>query len=290
MSKEALIFEVSEQSFGKSVLLNSHQLPVFVEFMGIWSEPCVFMSDLFSHLAEEFAGDFIFAKVDIDENRELAKTYHIENVPTVLVFQNGEMVRQEVGQLQEAETRMLLKDFGVYRKSDLIREEARDKHLAGDTHSAILLLTNAIKEDPQNTRIALDMAQIFIDIGELEQAGALYNKLPESAQQTEMGKSVNGQLTFKKLASQKENIPVLEQKIQSNPDDHTSRFDLALCLVADYQYEQSVNHLLQILTKEPDFNDGAAREMIITISNMIAPVNHDMAQTFRRDLANKISG
>ena len=290
MSKEPLIFEVSEQSFGKSVLLNSHKLPVLVEFMGVWSEPCVLMSDLFSQLANEFAGDFIFARVDIDENPQLVKEYQVENVPTLLIFQNGEMVRQEVGQLQETEARMLLKDFGVYRESDLMREEARSKHLSGDTNSAILLLTEAIKKDPGNTRIALDMAQIFIDMGELEQADALYNKLPESVQQSEMGKSVSGQLMFKKLASQTEGIELLQKQLQSNADDHAARFDLALCLVADYQYEQSVQQLFQILDQEPEFKEGVAREMIITISNMIAPVNHDLAQTFRRELANRMSG
>jgi putative thioredoxin len=289
MNKEPLVFEVSEHSFAKSVLLNSHQVPVLVEFMGVWSEPCVLMGDLLSQLANEFPGDFIFAKVDIDENKALMKEYAIDNVPTLLVFQKGEMVRKEVGQLQETEARILLKDFGVYRESDLMREQAREQHLAGDTNSAILLLTEAIQKDPQNTRIALDMTQIFIDIGEIEQADALYNKLPKSTQDSEMGKSINGQLTFKLLANKTIGMTALEQNLRSNPDDFSARFDMAICLIADYQYEQAVQHLFHILDNEPEFREGAAREMVIAISKMIAPVNHDMAQAFRRELANRMS-
>ena len=289
MSKEAFVFEVSEQSFGKYVLLNSHKIPVFVEFMGIWSEPCVLMADLFADLAKEFAEEFIFARVDIDEQAELCKQYDIENVPTMLVFKDGEVVRKEVGQLQEVEARRLLKDFGVYRQSDLLREQARDKHLAGDTSAAIVLLTEAIKNDPANTRVAMDMVQIFIDIGELEQAKALYSRLPEQDKQTEMGKSLNGQLTFVDLAAKTQGMDVAKQKLADNQDDHDARFDLAICQVAQYQYEDAINNLFYILQNEADFKQGAAREMFITITNMIAPVNNDIAQEFRRRLANLLS-
>lgn len=286
MNKESLIFEVSQESFAKSVLFNSNKVPVVVEFMGIWSKPCVIMADLFSQLAEEFAGEFIFAKVDIDENPELRKEYQIENVPTLLVFKDEKVVRKEVGQIQEVEARGLLKDFNIFHQSDLIREQAREKHLSGDTPSAILMLTDAIKNDPSNTRIALEMVQIFIDIGEIAQAQGLFSKLPEQDQSSEMGKALNGQLTFAELAGKTKGLNQLEKEILEQPDNSNCRFDLAICLVATYQYEAAVDHLFIILEKEPDFKEGAVKEMLITISNMISPVNHDLASQFRRRLAN----
>jgi putative thioredoxin len=79
VGKDVFIFEVSEKSFDQSVMLNSHKIPVVVEFMGGWSEPCVLLADVFSSLAKEFAEQFIFARVDIDElaqqfRRTLANT------------------------------------------------------------------------------------------------------------------------------------------------------------------------------------------------------------------------
>ena len=106
-----------------------------------------------------------------------------------------------MGELKEPDARELLKDFGIFHKSGLIREQAREKHLAGDTSAAIVQLTEAIKADPSNTRVAMDMVQIFIDIGELEQANSLYSRLPESTRETEMDKALSGQLTFARLAS-----------------------------------------------------------------------------------------
>jgi len=288
VAKDIFIFEVSEKSFGQSVILNSHKIPVLVEFMGVWSEPCVLQADIFSSLAKEFAEQFIFAKVDIDEQAALKQQYNIEHVPTILVFKDGEAVHREVGQLQENEARSLLKDFGVYRQSDALREQARELHLAGDTGGAILQLTEAIKQDPGNTRIAMDMVQIFIDMGELEQARSLYAKLPEKDRHTDMGKMLTGQLTFLDLASKTDGIQVLTQRIATRPDDYDAHFDLGICYVASHEYQQAMDQLLYILQQQPDYKQGAAREMIITIINTIAPVNNELAQEFRRTLANTL--
>ena len=85
MSKQAIIFEVSDRSFEKYVIGNSNKAPVFVAFIAVWSEPCIIMSDMFAGLATEFAEQFVFAKVDIDENSELKEKYDIQNVPTLKV-------------------------------------------------------------------------------------------------------------------------------------------------------------------------------------------------------------
>ena len=95
MSKDAFVFEVNQKSFDQYVLLNSHKIPVIVEFMGVWSGPCVAMDNVFSSLAKEFAEQFIFAKVDIDEQPELRKEYKVENVPVLMVFKDGRLVHKE---------------------------------------------------------------------------------------------------------------------------------------------------------------------------------------------------
>lgn len=92
MNQEAFILEVGEQGFARYVIENSHKLPVLVEFLGVWSEPCMIMADVLLDLAHEFAGQFVIAKVDIDEQKGLAEQYKIENIPTLLVFQDGEVI------------------------------------------------------------------------------------------------------------------------------------------------------------------------------------------------------
>lgn len=289
MSKEVFVFEVNQKSFDQYVLLNSHKIPVIVEFMRVWSGPCVAMDNLFSALAREFAEQFIFAKVDIDEQPELCKEHNVENAPVLMVFKDGKLVRTEMGELKENEARMLLKDFGVFHQSDQIREQAREKHLAGDTPAAIIQLAEAMKSDPGNVRVAMDMVQIFIDIGELEQANGLYERLPESSRETEMGRALNGQLIFATLASKVADIDTLQSRLAANADDHDARFDLSIRQLAQYQYNEAIDNLFSIYQQNTEYKDGAAKEMLINLSNMLAAVNSELSQEIRRKLANLVA-
>ncbi len=290
MANEALVLEVGESGFERYVIENSHKLPLLVEFMGMWSEPCVVMSDVIHDLANEFAGQFVFAKVDIDEQPALAKQYAIENVPTLLVFKDGETTFTQEGQLQEAELRVLLKGLGVFHQSDELREQAREKHMAGETGEAIVLLSQAIKIDPANTRVAMDMVQIFIDIGEMGQAKGLFNRLPDRDKESSMGKSLIGQLTFADLAAKTDGVERLQERLAQNPADLDARFDLALCLVAGYNYNGAIDQLFSLLESERDYKEGAAKEMVITITNMLAPNDAENAAAYRQRLANILNG
>lgn len=289
MSEEALVFEVSESGFSRYVLDNSHKLPVLVEFMGVWSGPCVAMADVLAGLAQEFAGQFVFAKVDIDEQPGLSKQYNVENVPSLLVFQNGELSFSEQGLLTEDELRVLLRGLDVFNEADALREEARSKHMAGDTGEAIVLLTKAIQQEPGNTRVAMDMVQIFIDIGELEQAQGLFNKLPDSDKNSSMGKSLIGQLTFADLAAKTAGIEALSERLAKDANDHAARFDLSVCLVAGHDYDGAMAQLFSLLEMKPDYQDGAAREMIVTITNMLSPNNPEQANAYRNRLSSLLN-
>jgi putative thioredoxin len=289
MTKEALIFEVSDSSYGKYVLLNSHKVPVIVAFEGVWSEHCMIVADIFSSLAKEFAELFIFAKVDIDENPELKEKYNIENVPTLAVFVDGEPVRFEIGVLQESEARALLRDIGIFHESDDMREQARVLHLQGETPQAITLLAQAMKKEPSNTRIALDMVQIFIDIGEYQEASVLLDRLPQEDRESGTGKSLAGQLWVIEQAEKTEGAEKLAERIANDADDLDARFDLAICDMSRHDYEHAMEQLFYIQEHKPEFKEGAAREMIVTVINMLTSANPEFAQQYRRKLSSMLS-
>ena len=284
MIREALVFEVNESGFDRYVVENSHKLPVLVEFMGVWSEPCVILADVLAKLAEEFAEEFVFVKVDIDEQPGLRDQFEIKNVPTLLVFRNGQVELKQEGQMHDEELRVLLSGLGVSRESDELRLKARKKHMAGETTEAIMLLTEAIKKDPSNTRVAMDMVQIFIDMGELGQANGLFDKLPEQDKQSQTGKSLSGQLTFAELAAKTEGLESLTRRLDEDEEDFDARFDLAVCLIADHDYMGAVDQMFVLLDKEPNYKEGAPKEMIITIANMLTPNDPSLAKSIRQRL------
>ena len=287
--KEVYIFEVSKSSFEASVLQNSHQLPVFVEFLGVWSDISIQLESSLAKLAKEFAGQFIFAKVDIDEQQELREKYQVKNVPTLKIFKDGEEQLSLEGMIEEQELRSLLKSQNIFHESDEMRELARQKHMAGETIEAVTLLTQAIQKDPGNTRVAMDMVQIFLDMGELDQAQSLFDRLPEKDRDSDTGRALLGQLTFKQQAAKTEGKETLQARVEANADDHDARFDLAICLVSEHQYKQAMEALFIILEKEPAYKEGAARELIINLANRLAVNDPELAQQYRRRLGSLLS-
>ncbi len=286
MSKDVYIFEATEASFDQLVLQNSNKVPVVTLFMGIWSEPSFVLSEMFSKLAKEFPEQFVFVKVDIDEQPSLRDQFKIENIPTIIVIQKGKATLTSEGLLSEDEARVILKGVGVFNAGDDMREQARIKHMSGDTQAAIILLSQAIQQDPGNVSVALDMVQIFIDIKQIEQANDLLGKLPDNAKQSPMGKSVTGQLTFINLAGEKQDMDTLKQLLVENRLNMQARFDLAICLTAEYEYEQAIEHLLALHQQDEMFEDGAPKELTMTMINMLRQTQPEIAGRAQQKLSN----
>lgn len=289
MNNTPYIFEVTEKNFSDIVLQNSSKIPVITVFIAVWSEHCGAVDEIFISLAKEFPTEFIYAKVDIDEQPDLRKQYKIENVPTLMVFKDAEIVRVEAGVLKEVEARALLRDFGVSHESDELRSQAREKHIEGDTSAAIMLLTQAIQKHPSNTRVAMDMVQIFIDISDLANAESLFQRLPERVKDTDTGRSLNDQLIFAKAAAKTDGIDALKQRIAENNNDYQANFDLSLCLMTQHEPTLALDELFWIIKAKPEFRDGAAKEMAITIIRMIKPNMPESAQAYQRKLNNLLT-
>ncbi len=90
-----MALEITDATF-ESVVLNSDK-PVVVDFWAAWCGPCRMVGPVIEELSNDFEGRAVVGKVDVDTNQEFAAKYGVRNIPTVLVFKNGEVVTRQVG-------------------------------------------------------------------------------------------------------------------------------------------------------------------------------------------------
>ncbi len=90
-----MALEITDATFDEVVLKSDK--PVLVDFWAAWCGPCRMVAPIIDELTEEFTGKAVVGKVDVDANQEFAAKYGVRNIPTVLLFKNGEIVDKQVG-------------------------------------------------------------------------------------------------------------------------------------------------------------------------------------------------
>ena len=92
--------EINDANFEELVLKSDK--PVLVDFWAEWCGPCRMLGPIIEDLSDDFADKAIIGKVDVDSNQQFAAQFGVRNIPTVLVFKDGEMVNRQVGVAQKS--------------------------------------------------------------------------------------------------------------------------------------------------------------------------------------------
>lgn len=90
-----MALEITDATFDEVVLKSDK--PVVVDFWAAWCGPCRMVGPIIDEVSNEYEGKAVVGKVDVDANQEFAAKYGVRNIPTVLVFKNGEIVNRQVG-------------------------------------------------------------------------------------------------------------------------------------------------------------------------------------------------
>ncbi len=265
MSEVTHVFEATTATFEAEVLQKSLQTPVLVDFWATWCEPCKTLGPILEKLAAEYNGAFQLAKVDVDKEQQIAAAFQIRSVPTVFLVKGGQLVDGFPGALPEGQLREFLAQHGIAPAEAVAEVEPAPL----DPQAQVDVLRAEIAAEPDKEELKLDLALALLQIGAAAEARTLIDALPANLATDDRAVRARARLDFAGALEGAPAADALDARIQANGDDLQARHLRGVQLLLDGQDEAALEQFLALLERDPKFNDGLPRKLLVDAFKVI---------------------
>lgn len=261
MSEQQTVVVVDQTNAQQILIDESFNRPVLVDFWADWCEPCKQLMPLLERLADEYAGAFLLAKINADEQQGIAGQLGVRSLPTVMLFKDGQPVDGFTGAQPETAIRELLQKH-LPSPWDAKIAEATDLLDQGQTADAVALLRTAWEESNRLLEVTLAYAGALLEANRLDDAEAVLNEV-RLVDRDAVHEQLMAQIELKREAGKSPEVEALEADLEANPDSHDVRVKLAVQLTTGGQYREALEHLLHVLRIDRDWNNGEAKRLYL---------------------------
>lgn len=282
-----LIKDGSEQSFMQDVIEPSRETVILVDFWAPWCGPCKTLTPLLEKLVLQADGAVKLVKINIDENQGIAGQLGIRSVPTVFAFKNGQPFDGFQGALPESQLAEFLKRVGgggAIEQVEAALEQAAQAFQQGDFNTAASIYAQIAQAMPDNVDAIAGLARCLLASGNPGAAKETLDQLSEEQRNQPVVKSVLTAIELAGDGAAEDEFAELKSKVEADPSDDESRFELAKAFSASGRHQDAADELLTILEKDLDWNEGAAKEQLLKIFEAAGP-KADVTKTGRRRLS-----
>ena len=268
ISTTSNIINVNEETFMSEVIEVSNIKPVIVDFWAPWCEPCKTLTPLLEDAVKGYGQELILAKIDIDQNQNIAAQLRIQSIPTIYTFFEGKVVDGFQGAKSNSEIIEFVKKSasltGPGQEVEDLILSAKESIELRDWNSSFEISQKILEKDPKNHTGFGNLIRSMIGLDKFKETRELMNNL---APEIKNSKSVEDAISLLEISEKafkaKGSIEDLEKKLKLEPDNLDYLLKMAIALFGIGQIEDSFEMLLKSIKIDKEWNEQAARKQLL---------------------------
>jgi putative thioredoxin len=284
---DELIRNGTDKSFMADVIEPSKTVPVLVDFWAPWCGPCRQLTPVIEAAVRAAKGAVKLVKINIDENPGIAGQLRIQSIPAVIAFQNGQPVDGFMGALPESQIKQFIARLSGAVDGAAVEDliaRAHEALAAGDAGGAAQDFAQALQMDKDNPDAIAGLARLYLMSGDPDQAKELIDSAPETKKSHPAIASVRASMELAGEVEGAEELDAAERRTSKAASDPEAQFALARARLAAGDMEGCVDALLVSITLDREWNESAARQLLLRVFDAAGPMS-DLAKSGRRRLS-----
>ena len=274
MTASEFIINVNEADFEYEVLSYSQNTPVIVDFWATWCQPCKILDPILEKLTLEANGNLRLARVDTDDNPNLAIRYGVRSLPTIKAFSQGQVVTELVGVQPETRLRDILGKIIPPSPDNLAVEKANGLLFLHQWAAAEKMFKEVLEQHPDLTSGQLGLAKALLREGKIGEAQGMLSSIPASrefSQAETLMPYANALMDFQ------------EEKLDEETDLDIA-FKSSIRLAGRNNLPAALDGLLDILRQERHYHNDRARLVVLSLLELMGEEDPQTRQ-YRSELA-----